>query len=57
MTHKEIISKSGEKQLKICSKYYQRENFRAVFFPEIGLAGKWLQDLGFEFACSAGPRT
>ncbi|WAC11509.1 SymE family type I addiction module toxin [Dyadobacter pollutisoli] len=48
MTHKEKISKSGEKQLKICSKYYQRENFRAVFFPEIRLAGKWLQDLGFE---------
>jgi toxic protein SymE len=48
MTHKEKISKSGEKQLKICSKYYPRENFRAVFFPEIRLAGKWLQDLGFE---------
>jgi toxic protein SymE len=48
MTHEEKISISGEKQLKICEKYYSRENFRAVFFPEIRLAGKWLEDLGFE---------
>ncbi|NIJ53834.1 SymE family type I addiction module toxin [Dyadobacter arcticus] len=48
MTHKENLPISGEKQLKICEKYYSRENFRAVFFPEIRLAGKWLQDLGFE---------
>ena len=48
MTHEEKISQSGEKQLKIFSKYYPREEFRAVSFPEIRLAGKWLQDLGFE---------
>ena len=48
MTHEEKISPSGEKRLKICSKYYPRENFRPVFFPEIRLAGKWLEDLGFE---------
>jgi toxic protein SymE len=48
MTHKEKIPISGEKQLKISGKYYQRDNFRAVVFPEIRLAGKWLEDLGFE---------
>jgi toxic protein SymE len=48
MTHEEKNSISGEKRLKICSKYYPRENFRPVFFPEIRLAGKWLEDLGFE---------
>ena len=48
MTHEEKISISGEKRLKICSKYYQRAHFGAAHFPEIRLAGKWLEDLGFE---------
>lgn len=48
MTHQEKISISGEKRLKICEKYFERAHFGAAHFPEIRLAGKWLEDLGFE---------
>ncbi|SKB87191.1 SymE family type I addiction module toxin [Dyadobacter psychrophilus] len=47
MTHEKDIAQEGERQLKIYQKYQRRENTPAVFFPEIRLCGKWLQDLGF----------
>lgn len=35
-----------EKKLKIQAKYFPRR-WKEVVFPEIKLAGKWLQDNGF----------
>jgi toxic protein SymE len=36
-----------QRQLKIYVKYFQRKYHEYSVYPEIRLAGKWLQDLGF----------
>lgn len=35
------------KQLKVLPKYFDRAYHQFAVFPEIRLAGKWLQDIGF----------
>jgi toxic protein SymE len=37
---------SKERKLKVLPKHYKRQ-WKDVVFPEIRLAGKWLQDVGF----------
>lgn len=39
--------KNKVKQLKVLPKYFDRAYRQTVIFPEIRLAGKWLQDIGF----------
>ena len=38
---------SNERKLKIVPKFFPRAYDKYVRFPEIRIAGKWLQDLGF----------
>ncbi len=40
---------SGKRKLKVYPKAFPRANHNIVFFPEIRLSGKWLQDNGFDF--------
>ncbi len=40
---------SGKRKLKVYPKAFPRANHNIVFFPEIRLSGKWLQDTGFDF--------
>ena len=41
-------SGSQARVLKVQNKLFARKKFRYVFFPEICLTGKWLQDCGFQ---------
>lgn len=43
---KQAINDNPERKIKITSKYFPRV-WKDVIFPEIRLAGKWLQDAGF----------
>ncbi|MGG5207691.1 SymE family type I addiction module toxin [Chryseobacterium sp. MIQD13] len=36
------------RNLKVFRKSFARAYYREVFFPEIRIAGKWVQDCGFE---------
>lgn len=38
----------GKRQLKIAEKYFPRTFNQYKIFPKINLAGKWLQEIGFE---------
>ena len=40
---------SGKRKLKVYPKAFPRASRDIVFFPEIRLCGKWLQDTGFDF--------
>lgn len=44
MQKKNILE--GQRKLKVQPKYFSRA-YSNVIFPEIRLAGKWLQDIGF----------
>lgn len=41
------MSNNTERKLKIVPKYFSRR-WKDAVFPEIRLAGKWLQDMGFK---------
>jgi len=38
---------AGQRQLKVCGKFFPRDFNKYVSFPEIRLSGKWLLDTGF----------
>lgn len=48
MKQKNIIQRTGKRQLKVHQKYISRSYHRYVVFPEIRLCGKWLQEIGFD---------
>lgn len=47
MEQEKTFQQPEQRQLKIYERYIPRSCSRNVFFPEIRLCGKWLQDLGF----------
>ena len=47
MKQEKKFQQAGKRQLKVYEKHVSRSYYRYVFFPEIRLCGKWLQEMGF----------
>ena len=48
MQKKNNTSHTGERRLTVAKRFYDRKYRRFAIFPEIRLAGKWLQKAGFD---------